>query len=362
MTDKEKKILQDYFDECNRIEDQLPYLYQAENFDRIFMYEWYIIDDVKVNINNKIEGECKPGDHWISAGVDPLESIKNYVRNDQKKRKDKYDEGKVRILRIWDVSEYAKKYNKFYPHSKIDENIKKVIGHVKQNDVYSLDPLCFYQKFNDLLRKENQPLPIIGLRAGQIRTLLTILGYYYNENAKVILGDLYARFGKTIFSLGLSRELEWKITIIAAYVKTSFRSFENDMSGGEQFKNMVGIHAEDPNYKQKIQDALNAGKQVVVYLSLCKGEKRDNRIKYLLSQNVPAGLIVDEADFGAWRKGQSDPLKEHALKNEKCKVFLMTGSNVERAGAFWPIDKMVLETYYEALSDRTEAKKLLNIK
>lgn len=360
MTKKEK-IKQEYLDQCSSLEAKLPNLYKAEPYDRMFMYEWYIVDDIQVNSKNAIVGECKPGDHWVPANEDPLEHISRYVRKDQKKRKDKFDEGKVRILWIWDVSEYAKKHNKFYIHSKIDEEVKKSIGHVKQNDVYSLDPITFYDRFNALLKKEGQPLPVIGLKAGQYRALMVVLGYYY-EGARVILGDLYARFGKTIFSLALSMEMEWKITVIATYVKTSFRSYENDMSGGEQFKDMVGIHASDPNYKKKIKQALNDGKRIIVFLSLCKGSKRDDRIKYLLSLNVSKGLIVDEADFGAWRPGQSEPLRDYALKNNKCQVFLMSGSNIERASVCWPVDAIVLETYYEGLVDKQRAEEFLKIK
>jgi len=360
MNKAQKDIKREYFADCEDIIKDLPFLYESSSKDRMFGYLWYIIDDITVNSNNCIEGECKFGETWIKPGVYPLKHITNYVRKDQGKRKDKWDEGKVKLLAIWDLSEYSIKYDKFHMHSKVDDHLRNRIGFVKQSEVHCLDPIEMFLKVNEVLSSEDSPLPTVGLKAGQIRTLLITIGFY-NEGARVILGDLYARFGKTIFTLALAKELNWKLIVVASYVKTSFRSFENDISKWNQFKTMVCVNSADPKYKEKIQKLLKEGKQVVVFLSLCNGSNRNGRIEYLLSQNVSTGLIIDEADFGAHKKNQADPLKEFSLKNENCKVFLMTGTNTERAAAAWPIDEMVLETYYESLIDKETAAKTLNL-
>ena len=47
-----------------------------------------------------------------------------------------------------------------------------------------------------------------------------------SEGKQVIMSDLCARFGKTIWAGVLARELESRLIVIASYVLTSFASFE----------------------------------------------------------------------------------------------------------------------------------------
>ena len=64
-------------------------------------------------------------------------------------------------------------------------------------------------------------------------------------------------------------------------------------------------------------------------------------------------LIVDEADFGAHKTGQSLPLQE--ARKKKDFVLLMTGTNSDRAVSTWDIDFLTAKTYPELLVSKQEA-------
>lgn len=154
------------------------------------------------------------------------------------------------------------------------------------------------------------------------------------QGNKSILADLCARFGKTIWSGVVADVSGCDIIVVATYVKTVFTSFRTDYSNKRQFlEQFVHINTEVSNWKQHLDSALSTGRRVILYLSLCQGNNRQDRINYVGSLSYSRMWIVDEADFGAHQKKQVDALKE-GIKDEDI-LMLMTGTNPDVAVRRW---------------------------
>lgn len=232
--------------------------------ERLYAYLWFDTTDF---------GKCKFGEHWVSPGKNPWADISAYVRRDQAKAKFRYDEEIVQLVKIWDITEYAFKYKLAYKNSKVDNHIRNKIGRVHNSEWHDLDPIEMSIRVSKVLAAEGQPLPVVALSTAQFETLDKVLSCF-DKGDKVIMGELFARFGKTIFSGAVSIETGTPLTIVASYVKTVFSSFASQLSCYEQFRDIVHVDTQDSEYQEKISSALSEGKQVFAYLSLCNGSKR----------------------------------------------------------------------------------------
>jgi hypothetical protein len=153
--------------------------------------------------------------------------------------------------------------------------------------------------------------------------------------------------------------MEWDLTIVATYVKNVFGSFENILKAYQQFSDIEIVDCDNPNYQEKINNALSSGKKVLALLSLCPGSNRDDRCKFLYSlcSDSTRGTIIEEADMGAWKKGQVDVLKKYQSPNEV--VILTTGTDGDKAVALWDIDFLTECTYIDLLVNKELAKQKL---
>ena len=308
----------------------------------MFCYLWW----EKTNPN-----ECKFGERWVFDGQDPEQEIWKRIKSSLGVRKDLLRDGTVVLETFWDVTEYAKKYNRYYKQSRVDDHIRPHIGFRKGStgEIHELSPSEVKLKVDQLLAKVDQPLPLVGLSAWQARSAEQLIQEL--ENGKTtILAELCARFGKTIWSGALVKETGKQLTVIVSYVLTSFASFQKDLSGFEQFKDFVVIDTQDPEYQEVIDAALDQGKQVVAFLSMRIGSKRQKRIDYLFGKSVSRMVIIDEADFGVHRSGQATPLLD-ARKTDDA-IVLMTGTNGDKAASFWPIDKTLSTVYPELIVEK----------
>jgi hypothetical protein len=309
----------------------------------MFVYAWY---------ENTNKNETKFGEHWVKSGVDPIQDILKYVRSSMSRRKDKFDDGTVVVEMIWDVTEYAVKYNKFYPNSKVDDLIRKEIGHVKQSEVHNLSCDILIEKVNEILRKENQPRPEVTLSTAQYEDAVKVLTSIKNGKRR-ILAELAARYGKTIWSSAIAIESGIPIVVVTSYVLTSFTSFKNDIRKFQQFQNVEIVDTSDKNYQTQIEGFINENKQVMVFLSLCNGSEREKRINFLNNITLQRLVFVDEADCGAHQKKQFMALK-NLVKNDDV-LILMTGTNSDRASSDWEIDLIISTTYFELLVNKKES-------
>jgi hypothetical protein len=315
----------------------------------MFCYLWYEKDK---------PGEAKFGERWVKVGQDPEAEVWKRIKNSVGVRKDLIRDGTIQLEAIWDVSEYAKTINRFYIHGKVDDKIRPIIGYRKGStgEVHELPAGEIKIKVNKFLAKLGQPLPIAGLSQNQYSAAENVLSAVA-EGKRTIIAELCARFGKTIWSGSLIRETNASVTIIASYVLTSFASFEKDLSSFEQFKDLVLIDTASDDYQEVVDAALEQGKQVVAFLSMCSGTNRQKKIDYLFGLTVARLVIIDEADFGVHQVKQSQPLIE--ARKDTDVVILMTGTNGDKAASIWPVDHYLSVTYPELLiekhKDRLEA-------
>lgn len=297
------------------------------------------------------EAEQKFGDHYSDAPTleEAFEETRKYVRGSLGRQKHKFDEGRVVLHKMWDVTEYAKLKDRFGKHQKVDDVIRPVIGHHVQADVHRIDADTLIERVNKELIRHQQPLPVAGLSQNQFTAAENVLAAVA-AGKQTIVAELCARFGKTIWSGALVRETAAPLTIVASYVLTSFASFKNDLTSFEQFRNLVLIEAGDADWELKVSGAVANGLQAVVFLSMCSGGRRQDKINFLFAQPVNKLMIIDEADFGVHQSKQSTPLIE--ARGEQDVVVLMTGTNGDKAASVWPVDHYLSVTYPELLIEK----------
>jgi hypothetical protein len=297
------------------------------------------------------ESEQKFGDHYSEAETlnQAFEETRKYVRGSLGRQKHKFDEGRVVLHKMWDVTEYAKRKNRFGKHQKVDDVIRPVIGHHVTADVHRIEADLLIERVNRELIKFGQPLPVAGLAQWQVSSAENVLSAVA-EGKRTIVAELCARFGKTIWSGVLIRETGAQVTIDASYVLTSFASFRKDLSSFDQFRDLVLVDAGEDNWQDTVTDAVAQGQQVVVFLSMCSGGRRQDKIDFLFGQSVNKLVIIDEADFGVHQVKQSQPLIE--ARGQDDVVVLMTGTNGDKAASIWPVDHYLSVTYPELLMEK----------
>lgn len=323
-------------------------IYTTTNFERMFVYVWY---------DKRNSNECKFGERFVFVGQDPYDECLKRIRESIGVRKDLFDDGTIVLDTIWDVTDYAKNKEKFYPNSRVDSLIRKDIGNVKQSEVHNMTVDVLVEKVNDILRKEKQPRPEVKLSTAQFDDAVTVLKGI-KEGKRRILAELAARYGKTIWSSAVAVESGIPVVVVASYVLTSFTSFKNDIRKFQQFQEIEIVDSQVKGYEEKVKKFVEEGKQVMVFVSLCNGRGRDERVKFLGGLELQKMVFVDEADYGAHRKGQFDALQ--TMVNDDDVLILMTGTNSDRASSEWDIDLPLSTTYFELLVNKKESMSLVD--
>lgn len=297
------------------------------------------------------EDEQKFGDHFCDTESleNAFEETRKYVRSTLSRQKHKFDEGRVVLHKMWDATEYAKLKGRFGKHQKIDDVIRPVIGHHIAADVHRIDSDTLIERVNKELIKHGQTLPPAGLAQWQATAAENVLDALA-AGKQTIVAELCARFGKTIWSGVLVRETEMPLTIVASYVLTSFASFRKDLSSFEQFRDLELIDASGHEWEEQVLDSVESGKQTVIFLSMCGGGRRQEKIDFLFGLDLDRLIIVDEADFGVHQIKQSQPLIE--ARGQDDIVVLMTGTNGDKAASIWPVDHYLSVTYPELLIEK----------
>jgi len=316
--------------------------------DRMYCYLWEDQDD---------KNECKFGERFVLAGQDPATECTRRVRQSLGVRKDRFDEGKIKILSIWDVSDIGKSVGKNHKGGKVDDFLRAKVGYRKgtTGEVHRLSGKEMKIKVDTLIDSYGQDLIVAGLSTLQYEIGEQVIDMH-KQGRQVVLAELCARFGKTIWSGAVAVEEEANVVIVASYVKTVFTSFASDLTSFKQFVGYEHVDTSDADYQERINDAITKGKKVFAYLSLCNGENRQKRIDYLFNVNTSKMLIVDEADFGAHTEKQALPLVEKVKENPDVNVIIMTGTNADRAVTYWPVNDIVSVTYPELLMQKRETE------
>lgn len=298
--------------------------------------------------------ETKFGDHFIADDMS-LEDAKihtlKYMRTQLARSTMRWDSTAV-LKMVWDVSAIAKATRKFYAHSKIDNMIRTCIPGKSGDRGVEFHKAPFdtvVHAVNSYIARSTQPLPKVAAtqwqydQAGEV--ILEIAA-----GKRTFLAELCARYGKTLLAGILSKETGAYITIVASYVLSSFSSFAKDLSSFEQFRKHVIIDSKSKTYQADITDALADGRQIVVFMSMCGGGKRQERLDFLFNLPYNRLIFIDEADYGAHTKNQADPFVAARKPNDV--VILMTGTNGDRASGSWKIDHYLSKTYPELVMVR----------
>ena len=312
--------------------------------DRMYCYLWHEKTDVN---------ECKFGERWVKDGQDPKTEVLKRIKDSVGVRKDKINDGTIELVSFWDVTELAQSKcpERLKQHGRVDDYIREHIGFRKgtTGEIHTLDATVMAYKVNEYLKKVGQTLPTAGLSQNQYTAAENVINAI-SEGKRTILAELCARFGKTIWSGAMVCETGAQLTIVASYVLTSFASFKKDLTSFEQFRNLVLVEAGDDGWEDKVQLAIESGKQTVVFLSMCAGGRRQDKITFLFGLSVNKLMLVDEADFGVHQVKQSQPLIE--ARSEQDVVILMTGTNGDKAASIWPVDHYLSVTYPELLIEK----------
>lgn len=322
-------------------------IYTVSDLNRMFFYAWF----EKTN-----PSETKFGQRFVFAGQDPYVECLKRVRESIGVRKDLFDDGTIVMSMIWDVTESAEKNGMMDKKSKFDDFFRNKIGKRKQGEVHNMKSEILIEKVNDILRKEGQPRPEVKLSTAQFEDAVTVLDGIKNGKRR-ILAELAARYGKTVWSAAVAVESGIPVVVVSSYVLTSFTSFKNDIRKFEQFQNIEIVDSQENGYQDKVDRFVDEGKQVLVFLSLCNGRGRTERIRYLKGIGVQKLIFVDEADYGAHQKNQFDALQ--TMVGDDDVLILMTGTNSDRASSEWDIDLMVSTTYFELLVNKKESMDLV---
>lgn len=305
----------------------------------MYCYLWHEINE---------PNECKFGERWVFDGQDPDKECRKRIRESLGVRKDKFND-QVQVDAIWDVSEYAKSIGRYFKQSRVDDHIRKrAIGHRKEGsrEVHTLPADIVKKKVDKFLAQQGQPLPELKLAVWQARQAESVI-HDINSGGRTLGRELCGRFGKTTWSGALIVETGVKLTVVTSYVLTAFTSFENDLSGFEQFKDLVLVDTKDLDYKETIDANLAADKQVVAFVSLCGGESRQDRLNFLGSKPVNRLWLIDEADYGAKRAKQVEALQKARRPDDV--VLAMTGTEADQATALWLLDRPVQSVTYPEL-------------
>lgn len=300
--------------------------------------------------NPDIEG--KVGETYVPAGENPLEGVSDRIKEQLTTSHHKWKNGTAGCFGIWDVTDLAIKTGKFREsHIYIDDYIRPSIGHIKPNsrEWHDLPVAEIKYRVDKFLYNAGQPLPVASLNILQAEKAELFLDKI-NEGKKILLAEFCARFGKTIWSASMVKESGIPLTIYTSYVLTAGTSIRNELAGYEQFKDIAFVEASERNYQSAIDTALTQGKQVVVFLSLCPGAMRQDRIDYLYGLDVNRLSFIDEADYGAHRSGQAMSLIEAQQPDDI--VILMTGTNPDRAASAWKLDFVDTVVYPELLIEK----------
>lgn len=293
---------------------------------KMMLYAWQDTDGIKF------------GEHYSESSdrVVAREETVQRIRNSWGARKHQFNTSC--IVHIWDATDYAIQNGCCYAHARCDDFVRsRALKHrIKRSEThanYSHDD--FIIAVNNELYSGSNPREVCGLAKWQHDAVKHIM----ESNSHIHVVEACARFGKTIFTCALARELNIPLTIIASYVLTSHPSFKKELSTYEQFRGMTVVDTHDDTKKankdwRKVVDAALAdNKQVVVLLSLVTGANRQSHMDFLFNKDVEKLLVVDEADYGAHQENQAIPLINAVDKQTQ--VILMTGTNADRASNLW---------------------------
>jgi hypothetical protein len=337
--------------------------------DMYMLYIW--------SISGRVYSMCKIGERWVHKGDSVLESIYDRIVNGslgQSTDKVAFNNGELVVHAIIDVSEFAKSIGKFKPKSQIDNyicrdlhtGIQEIrITHNEEHngtEHHNIDPeyaenlIVERIQTNNCGTKELECPTTVGETAIKIMNLL-------DAGHNHIAGELATRFRKTLLGGILMVEMNWDMLIVTSYVKTVASSYFGQLKKYKVFGGDTILFidlGEDADYKKKINDAIKQGKKVIAYISATNSSKRSDRYKFIYQKcKQNRATIIEEPDFGVWRKGQAEPIMQHHSKDEI--VILLGATGMDKAVKHWPKAKLISVPYIDLEIQKRLTKEKLGI-
>jgi hypothetical protein len=342
--------------------------------DKIATDDMYVI--YIWSIDGRVYVMCKIGERWIHKGDLVLESVYNRIIEQTRQSTDRVEinKGNFIIHSIIDVSEFAITIGKFKPKSQIDNylcrdkrtGIQEIrITHNEEHngtEHHNIDPeyaenlIVERIQTNNCGTKELECPTTVGETAIKIMNLL-------DAGHNHIAGELATRFRKTLLGGILMVEMNWDMLIVTSYVKTVASSYFGQLKKYKVFGGDTILFidlGEDADYKKKINDAIKQGKKVIAYISATNSSKRSDRYKFIYQKcKQNRATIIEEPDFGVWRKGQAEPIMQHHSKDEI--VILLGATGMDKAVKHWPKAKLISVPYIDLEIQKRLTKEKLGI-
>lgn len=134
------------------------------------------------------------------------------------------------------------------------------------------------------------------------------------KDAASLIANLCPRFGKTVWALSLFNRISDKygnnVMLIPAYWLSAHSSFIGELDEYSDFSDIIQINIDDSNAEREALYALNAGKRIIVAISL-HGDVDLWKKKHRWIRNIPNQQIfmfADEGDFGTHTDNQVSKL------------------------------------------------------
>jgi len=288
---------------------------------RMFCYAW--IDVARPD-------ETKVGERWVKAGLDPELDCWQRIRDSLGVQKTKVDEGKVKIVAIWDMSTYGAiaAPNKLKPHGKMDDEIRPCIGaRIGTSEIHALPYDIAVANINAHIASVGvSAKPSITPRARQAATvdqviLAAMAAVTAERDVLSVVANLCPRFGKTVWALmifeALGRLFGTNLMVVPVYWLSVMTSFANEASKYADCDNIVVVKFSDPGAEDRADTAIRSGKRVLALVSLCGDLSEDldeatwvKKHRWLLKYDrSKTFLFADEADFGSHTPAQQRKLE-----------------------------------------------------
>ena len=334
--------------------------------DMYMLYIW--------SISGRVYSMCKIGERWVHKGYSVLESIYDRIVNGslgQSTDKVAFNNDELVVHAIIDVSKFATAIGKFKPKSQIDNylcrdkhtGIQEIrITLCEGTEHHNIDPEYAEKLILDFIQTNNCGSKELecGTKVGE--TAIKIMNLL-DEQHRHIAAELATRFRKTLLGGILMAEMDWDLLIVTSYVKTVASSYFNQLKkykvfGGDKFLFIdLGV---DNDYKSKINKALKDGKKIIAYISANNSSKRSDRYEFIYQKcKQNRATIIEEPDFGVWRKGQAEPIMKHHSKNEI--VILLGATGMDKAVKHWPKAKLISVPYIDLEIQKRLTKQKLGI-
>ena len=279
--------------------------YAAHTSDRMFCYLW-----------SKDDKECKFGERWVKAGLDPELDCWSRIRSSIDVMKHIVDDGRVHLHAIWDVSELAAlpAVNRMYQHARVDDYIRTCIMHrIGRSEFHKIHWQVAKERVSKFLASSSSFKPAANLDAIQQDRLDQALAVIASGKATFI-ANLCPRFGKTIWALSLFNATTAlygnRIMLLPAYWLSVHTSFKNELAKYGDFDDVVFIDAKDPEADQKAASAWQDGKRLLIAISLHGGTDAWCLHHEWVAEidNDEFFVFADEGDFGTHTDNQQEKL------------------------------------------------------